>query len=233
MSKFLLVEGKTDVNFFELFCKYHKINIDNIKNIDILSPTDIDFGFHNNKGGVIDEALDDLLLQIQHKRIERLGVIVDADFEKDGQGFAKTHQRIANKLAEYDYLLSPNSNIATYQLEKVQRPDIGVWIMPNNKDSGSIEHWIKENIHQDEQIFYEYVDDIIENISDKRFKPSQQLKVKIGTWLLWQKHPHLGTISLFAQNIDKLIDRNSGSYQALLTWFEQVFNSPLIQENES
>lgn len=233
MSRFLLVEGKTDINFFELFCKYHKINIDNIKNIDILSPKDIDLSFHDNKGGVIDDALNDLLLQIQHKRIERLGIIVDADFEKDGQGFLKTHQRIAKKLAEYNYLLPPNSNIATYQSEKIQRPNIGVWIMPNHQSDGAIEYWIKENIHQDEQIFYEYVDDIIENISDKRFKPSQQLKVKIGTWLLWQKHPHLGTVSLFAENIDGLIDRNGCSYQALLTWFEQVFHSPLIQENES
>lgn len=188
MSRFLLVEGKTDVNFFELFCKYHKITIDNIKNIDILSPKDIDLSFHDNKGGVIDEALDDLLEQIKNKRIERLGIIVDADFEKDGQGFVKTHQRIANKLAEYDYLLPLNSNIATYQSDKIQRPNIGVWIMPNNKDSGAIEHWIKENIHQDERKFYDYVNDIVEKIekdNKQNFKSSQQLKVKIGTWLLW------------------------------------------------
>lgn len=226
MSKFLLVEGKTDVNFFELFCKYHKINVDNIKNIDILSPKDIDLSFYDNKGGVIDEALDDLLLQIQHKRIERLGIIVDADFEKDGQGFVKTHQRIANKLAEYDYLLPPNSNIATYQSEKVQRPDIGVWIMPNNKDSGAIEHWLKENIHHNEQDFYDYVDNIIDNIkkdNKQKFKAPQQLKVTIGTWLLWQKYPHLGTLNLFAENIHNLIDRNGSSYQELLKWFENVF----------
>lgn len=224
MSRFLLVEGKTDVAFFELFCQYHQITVDSIQNIDILSPTAIDLSFHDNKGGVIDEALDDLLLQIQNKRVEKLGIIIDADFEKDGQGFLKTHARINKKLSDYDYLLKPNANIAIHQSETIQRPDIGVWIMPNNKDSGAIEHWIKENIHQDEQEFYDYIENIIKNIPKQKFKSSQQLKVTIGTWLLWQKHPHLGTQSLFAQKIDNLINRDNQSYQELLAWFGQVFD---------
>lgn len=223
MRKLLLVEGYSDVEFFKKFCEYHSLDIDSIQDIDIAVSKDIDDNFYNTKGGIINETLDDLLSQVKLGKIEKLGVIVDADFKQDGTGFAKTHQRITRKLLEHNYFLAPNSNIAINQSDEVL-PDIGVWIMPNHQDDGAFEHWIKENIHQDEQAFYEYVENIVNNVPNPKFKSSQQLKVKIGTWLLWQEKPHLGAGNLFDKNIDKLIDRNSDSYQALLEWFKIIFD---------
>lgn len=228
MSKLLLVEGDSDKEFFENFCQYHQLKIkkDNIKTFEIVSPKDIDKEKgYNSKQGIIN-LLDKLLPQVKTKSITQLGIVVDADFVQTGTGFGKTHEQIAKKLAQYDYELKPNTNIATNQ-SNIVLPDIGIWIMPNHADDGAIEHWLQENIHPAELDFYNYVDDIVEKIENdnkQKFKPSQQLKVKIGTWLLWQEKPHLGAGNLFDKNIDKLIDRNRDSYQELLGWFKIIFD---------
>lgn len=225
MSKMLLVEGDSDKELFENFCQYHNLKIkkDNIKTFEIVAPKDVDKEKgYNSKQGIIN-LLDKLLPQIRTKSIERLGIIVDADFVDTGTGFCRTHEQIAEKLAQYDYKLNVNAKIATNK-SKVILPDIGIWIMPNHSDDGAIEHWIKENIHQDEQGFYNYVDNIIKNIQNQKFKSSHQLKATIGTWLLWQKNPHWETRSLFDNTIDKLINRDNQSYQDLLAWFGQVFD---------
>lgn len=228
MSKLLLVEGDSDKEFFENFCQYHQLNIkkDNIKTFEIVAPKDIDKEKgYNSKQGIIN-LLDKLLPQVKTKSVTQLGIVVDADFVQTGTGFDKTHEQIAKKLAQYDYELKPNANIAVNQ-SNVILPDIGVWIMPNHYDDGAIEYWLQENIHKDEQGFYHYVNDIIEKIetdNKQKFKSSQQLKVKIGTWLLWQEKPHLGAGNLFKPKIDNLIYRNGSSYQALLKWFKIIFN---------
>lgn len=222
MRKLLLVEGYSDVEFFKKFCEYHSFDVDNIQDIEIAVSKDINDSFYNTKGGIINKALDDLLSQVKLGKIEKLGVIVDADFKKYGTGFAKTHQKIAEKLLEHNYFLAPNSNIAINQSDDIL-PNIGVWIMPNHCDDGAFEHWIKENIHQDEHAFYAYIENIVDIIEKPKFRPLQQLKVKIGTWLLWQQEPNLGTGNLFKPKIDNLIDRNGSSYQELLKWFENVF----------
>lgn len=219
-QKILLVESQSDKEFFELFCRYHQfiIKVDDIDTLMINISNPNDFGEnYTTKSGVLN-ILTTLLPQVKNGRISHLGIIVDADFVQDGQGYNKTYQTFTQKMQEFGYIFDEPKPLIS------KNAYIGLWIMPNNQEEGALEHWIKANIHENQHPLYAYAEQTVDNIPNpKLFKPSRQLKAEIATWLAWQQNPSSGVANLFDKNNKQVLNNQSVAYQGLLQWFKDVF----------
>lgn len=115
-NKILAVEGKDECNFFDELLK--NININNIQLIDI---------------GGIDKFKYHIPLLIKSDgftKVEVIGFIRDAEKNQASSAF----NSICNILRRNK--LTPPSSIRNTSINK---PKIGIFIMPNNQDSGMLE----------------------------------------------------------------------------------------------
>jgi len=132
-KKYLIVEGYYDLLFYTSL--FNKLKI---KDIKIISPQS--FGFpYNGKGNAIN-LLKDLIKQFYDGRAEKIGIILDADFNNiSKQGFHNTLREIKEKVEKdgYELLTKPNKyNDGIILKSSKGLPDIAVWIMPDNKSEG-------------------------------------------------------------------------------------------------
>lgn len=142
-KKYLIVEGYYDFLFYtSLFDKLK------IKDIKIIPPQS--FGFlYNGKGNAIN-LLKDLVRQLYDGRVEKIGIIVDADFKDiSRQGFHNTLYDIKEKVKEDGY--EPFTKPGDYHNGIILKsskglPDIAVWIMPDNKNEGYLEYLLLDGI---------------------------------------------------------------------------------------
>ncbi|EKF46290.1 TPA: DUF3226 domain-containing protein [Acinetobacter nosocomialis] len=216
--KHLIVEGLGDKAFFEKYCQYYSYNVD----VNVLTPEDINPDYYTTKNGVISSSLDDLIKQITLGMIKNLGIIIDADHVKDQSGIDKTKTDLSNKLQPHGYTLIETTEgiIAQHNDGLI---DIGIWIMPDNREDGNIENWIEELVCQSEALLYEKAKKVVnelENENLQKFKPSRIQKAQLATWFAWQKSPGHGLDFFFHT---PLIDLNHTKYTAFCNWFKRTF----------
>ena len=216
--KHLIVEGLGDKFFFEKYCNHYSYNID----VKVITPEDVNSSYHTTKGGVISSSLDDLISQISLGLIKNLGIIIDADHNKDSSGIHKTKESLTIKLAPHGYTL-----IETHEGFIAKNDDglidIGIWIMPNNINDGNIENWIEELVHDKELPLYEKAKAVVAELKDEslqKFRESRVKKAQLATWFAWQKSPGHGLDFFFN---DPLIDINHTQYTNFCSWFKRTF----------
>jgi hypothetical protein len=231
----LLVEGKSDKEFFETLFRNKENELLGDKKIPmfILVPDELNPDSGNNKTNLIKE----LIVQInsfKDANLKRLGVIVDADFKNiNNGGVEKTMKTISDALLKKDYLkieTSINSDSATFKgfvfKNDAGYPDINIWIMPNNKDDGYLEYFIKDNIIENKKdklqaSLFEYAIDCFSKIPDKQVIQHRDIdksKSEIATWLAFQKKPQYSLAAVV-----NLIDFTQHTAKNLMDWLKDTF----------
>lgn len=150
----LLVEGNADRDFFDMLCSTLSIS----PKIQVAPPKDLGGGY-NTKQGVLNYLKTILLPQLNDGRVQRLAIVIDADYAAShGLGAAGTLQQIKEIVEPFGFKLPEN---ATHQngfcfKNSDGLPDFGAWIMPNNKEDGMLEDWIKSCITQSEEDLFRH-----------------------------------------------------------------------------
>jgi len=180
----LLVEGSDDKNVishllgqngFELKQK-DRFTVQMVAESEsILEIKDKD-GFNNQ--------LDTLGQELRASELSRLGIVIDAD-----DSLADRWRGIRARLLAAGYnsirdLLDATGTIVT----AVDRVPVGIWIMPDNRVDGVLEHFVAKLIPDDDGLWpraQQAVDDIPQSL--RRFLI--QAKAEIHTWLAWQEEP--------------------------------------------
>lgn len=220
-KKTLVVEGITDKFFFEYLCKKNNFDV----NISVETPSNILNSGYNTKQGVFN-ILQILIKQLADSSIERIGIIIDCDYIKDGGGVTNVINQIHSKIKDYGYS-SPyktfTNNTGIYFEGENDLPKLGVWIMPNNKDEGMLENWLLDLPSLQEQQFLQYVKQIISEIPNPKFSKIHEAKAITNTWLAWQTKPTQDFSSLFKSN---LIDEQHKNYTYWLDWMREIFVKP-------
>jgi len=133
--------------------------------------------------GGITKVLDELSVFL--KGSEDFGVIIDANTSIDSRWTAVRDRAMK---AGYVMPLVPDSDgvIATGE----GRPRFGVWIMPDNRLPGTLEHFVRELVPKNDDL-WPLADRAVNDMPEKqrRFKPAAHLKAIIQTWLAWQEEP--------------------------------------------
>ena len=201
MGDVLLVEGKDDEHVF-----YALLEIYGIPEV---------FKIKDKKG--IDNLLGTLEVELLASELGQLGIVIDADTNLE-----KGWQRIRAILHNSGYthlpaLPDPNGTII---LEE-GLPKVGVWIMPDNRLPGMLEHFVSFLVPENDPLWQKTNDCIagIPNV-ERRFADAHLIKAQIHTWLAWQVDP--GT-PLGLAITKRYLEPNSVQAQALMNWIRRLF----------
>lgn len=218
----IIVEGYNDKSFFERVCKRYKIN----SNITIGTPVDYipsSQGGFNSKQGVIN-SLDLFLpmLEDEDSSIKKIAIIIDSDIEGENNGgFKSTIELIKNKTQEYEYSGKheyKNGGIEIPHSDRRMNP-LKIWIMPNNKDDGTVENWIKNKIIDTEKDIFSHACKVVAELKDKKFSQNAVVKAEIATWLAWQNQPGR-TVGYTLKEGNELIDVNNSEFKSFINWLK-------------
>jgi len=216
----LLVEGTNDKSFFERVCKKYGINA----NVKVSTPVDLVLpvqGAFNSKQGVIN-SLDALLpmLEDEDSVIKKIAIVIDSDIQgQNNGGFASTISLIKNKALRHDYSATHQYKNGGVEIphNDPQMNSLGIWIMPNNKDDGTIENWLKDKILDSEKVMFAHACSIVSRLENKKFSQSSIAKAEIATWLAWQNQPGR-TLAYTLKEGEELIDIEHAGFKGFVKW---------------
>lgn len=162
----LLVEGKDD----EIVLK---------KLIDHHFSKDISTKISIQNFGGIDDLLTSIPVQLKASDIKSLGIVVDADTSLEARW-----QSIKDRLLHAGYSNVPNAPHSSGTiLFGDMLPNVGIWVMPNNRLQGSLEDFVSFLVPQDDDLWL-YAIECLSKITVKDYSKSL-----IHTWLAWQDQP--------------------------------------------
>ena len=86
---------------------------------------------------------------------------------------------------------SPDGTIGSLQREDGSTLVVGIWIMPNNQLPGTLEDFIKFLVPADKTSLWDRAEHSVDDIppDERLFRPIDQQKAYLATWLAWQKRP--------------------------------------------
>ncbi len=204
-KKVLFVEGGDDEAVVEKLLQRRKIEFK-------------DFEINNQKG--LNKLIKALPIQLSTASLTTVGVIVDAD-----ENISSRWQELFVLLQETGYSPNPKPNPKGTILEADGLPKVGIWIMPNNQDTGTLESFIKFLAEGDSLLpeAESTVQDLLDT-SKARFSPSNKRKATIHTWLAWQKRPELSLGMAVTYKYEEkylLDDKKSNDF---VNWLKNLFN---------
>lgn len=224
-SNLILVEGENDKVLFSRICAKYKINT----RIKVGTPLDLTgnvVGAFNSKQGVIN-ALDTILKMLEDESalIQKLAIIVDSDYNDSNKGGVRnTLEQI--KIISNDHGYSKihkfnkdNNGIIIPHNDENMNP-LYIWVMPNNKDDGTVEDWIKSKILPSENELFSHACSIVSQLKNKKFTDNSVVKAEIATWLAWQNQPGR-TVSYALKDGYELIDIENSDFVNFINWLKE------------
>ena len=173
-GKILLVEGTDDEHVLKHICGKR-----DIAHLDEVKP-------HGGDTKLLESLAVRLTLREEG---DVIGVVIDADTE-----ISNRWQSIQNRITEVGYQDVPNQPDPDGTIldppAGTLLPRLGVWIMPNNQTSGILEDFLGFLVPQP-TILFDHARDSVAAIpeGERRFKPLDEPKAIIHTWLAWQEEP--------------------------------------------
>lgn len=203
-DRILLVEGADDREVIYQFCNHYAI--DNRSWFSVQA-----------KDG-IDNLIEALSIQVEPLGLKTLGIVVDADTNLQNRW-----QQIRGAVAEagYDFPVVPDRAGTILESSDPDRPRLGIWLMPNNQLTGTIEDFLLR-LTQDQDTLLARARTAIDSIpaTERLFKPSYHSKALIHTWLAWQPEP--GT-ALGLAITRQYLDPSRNPAPEFKIWLEALF----------
>ena len=226
LSHILVVEGSGDRDFFTqlLSKRSDKLNLTiTVATSKDFSPSEEGKPRKDTKEDVF-KLLPTLLKRFPRGKIERLGIVVDADKPEHcgACGYSKTVSKFEEILGRHGFNLNQEESRHGLIFSHPDFFDIGVWIMPNNQDDGILEDFITSCIHKDEETLFNHAKSTVNNLSEPKFAKHHFSKAEVATWMAWQKPPGRG---IYAAVEDNLLDTTHDNFKKLMQWLTQVFKA--------
>ena len=204
--RLLLVEGSDDKKVIETLTKAGGL--------------DLDFEIREQQGfsGVINVVRTIW----QSYGLQAIGIIVDADENLTSQwGILSESLRTHPVMRE----LPDESEAGGTVFPGI--PRLGIWVMPDNSNSGELEDFIYRMIPQPDKIWprsEKYIDDIIDDIPevDRPFPEHKSLKAKVHAWMATRSRPRPMWSGI--SESDLVLEENS---TAFLNWLRRLFGDDL------
>lgn len=222
----LLVEGRDDQYVIQNLLVRHKISSvipDRIKS----APTAPNTISIDQQGG-FENLRKNLLIQLKNKALQRVGIIVDADDPTDPSvNIRNRWESIKGILNRFDNVVLPDDPNPDGTIGNLEREDgttlvVGIWIMPNNQLPGTLEDFIKFLVPPDRTSLWDRAEHSVNDIppDERLFRPIDQQKAYLATWLAWQKRPG---IPLGAAINQRYLDAKAPQAHKLIDWIRRLF----------
>ncbi len=200
-ARVLLVEGNDDKHAVLALITYHQF------------PDEV-FEIIVNDG--IDPLLKNLPTRLKEGGREVLGILVDADTDLQARW-----QSLHGILTQAGYSLPQIPASGGTILREADKPNIGIWLMPDNQLPGMLEDFAARLISPADPLWaraQSAVDEIPE--AERRFPVERTAKAKLHTWLAWQAEPGK-PIGLAITT--KYLDPNANQAQQFINWLQALF----------
>jgi hypothetical protein len=166
-----------------------------------------------------DTLLRDLPVELKRSDLKQLGIILDADEEPL---IRWNHIKHILTTAGYTVpdLPGPNGVIVRDR----NKPDVGVWLMPDNTVPGMLENFIATLVPQSD-VLWTYVLDAVSGlpIEHCQFRKADLPKVHIHTWLAWQREPGR---PMGGAIVRKYLDPDAATALAFVAWTKALLDVP-------
>ena len=194
-------------------CELHQVE----KTFEVKVPTEADLhadGFQ--------AMLKGIPLRLKQSGFQTLGLVIDAD-----ANIQNRWQSIRNRLINEGYDNLPEQPIpGGLVCIDANKPNIGVWLMPNNQDNGMLEDFIACLIPENDSISpiaRQYVE-TIENQNLNRYHINHHSKAFIHSWLACQNQPGSPMGHAITSNI---LLHNAPLANEFVNWLNELFILPL------
>lgn len=210
----LYVEGKNDEKAISSLLKRHGIDTETkTRKFDIKPATMSD----EKSTQSVETLITSIYESVRRSANKPMGFVLDADSDIQSRWDAVRFQlkRLGieppPKPQECGYI----ADVPNYQTR------VGVWLMPNNTDSGMLENFLQGLIAEGDKLLpvaQEATSKAI--VADRRFPEIHEQKAVMHTWLAWQEKPGLpfGT-AITAQ----YFQHDTKTAQAFVNWFRTLF----------
>lgn len=202
-KRILLVEGKDDNHAVSALLKYHQLPVV--------------FEIIVNDG--IDPLLESIPVRLKQSGLEALGILVDADSDLNARW-----QSLRGILTQAGYSLPQMPDLGGTILREVDRPSIGIWLMPDNQLPGMLEDFAARLISPADPL-WPCAQSVVDQIPqpERRFPVERTAKAKLHTWLAWQEEPGK-PIGLAITT--RYLDPNATQAAEFINWLQALFVTP-------
>lgn len=221
----MLVEGDDDYHVFQHLMTAHGIDKQRTYRLEAYSSKprtgqDNEIVFRERQG--VNNVLDYLSQQLRITGdLKRLGVVVDADVN-----FAARWQRLHDILNNAGYtnvpkLADASGLILEHPDSPEEKPRVGVWMMPNNRDSGSMEDFFALLLPAEDTLWERARQCVAQIPEDERPFKNAVIKAHVHTWLAWQARPGLPMGKAISEHY---LDATVPNARQLVDWLRRLFD---------
>ena len=169
-----------------------------------------------------DKVLDAMATAVRFGTGHSVGFVVDAD-----AAAANSWQAIRDRLSFLDPK-PPTELPATGFIADV--PDyqvrVGVWLMPDNRTSGALEHFLKDLVDENDPLLtLAYESTTAAQNRGATFPEIKYVKAVIHAWLSWQEEPGRPFGTAIAA---KYFNADSQTALSFLHWFDELFGTDAV-----
>ena len=204
-NKVLLVEGRDDERVVDRICREHGVPSPKVE-------------YLGGDTGLLKELDTELKVLGKEDTEDVLGVVIDADISARSRW-----QSIRDRLDAAGYLgvprrPDPDGTIVSPATGELL-PKVGIWIMPNNQDSGKLEDFLAFLVPPSDP-HWPYAESCVDSLEQPRFRSVDRSKAVIHTWLAWQPRPGL-PFGTAIQN--RFLDPGAPQVLQLAHWLRELF----------
>ena len=209
-EKILLVEGDEDKRVIPELVEANGINWGESKK---------DYIVYIKSCGGIDNLLNKNLINTELKasNLKVLGIIIDADKHPKDR-WQSIRNCIIDKFPDIPENL-PNTGLIHDAHDEIK---IGIWMMPDNKERGMLETFLKFLLPNNGEDLWELTERACKQATEcgAPFKDYHKDKAKIHTWLAWQNPPGR---QLHNAIMERILAPESPHTAPFIEWFQELF----------
>jgi hypothetical protein len=156
---------------------------------------------------------------LKQSEVKQVGIVIDADNDLN-----ETWQSVLRRIrlqGEIEGRVSLENAGIIANLNRLNQPpiQIGIWIMPNNRNSGGLEEFFYKLIETNDAL-WTHAQTIVAQLPERRFQPAHLTKIEVATWLAWQdKQRRLGE----AVSKGEYLDFEGEECRHFLKWIQQLY----------
>lgn len=155
------------------------------------------------------------LKKADEDRLETIGILIDADHDPSGRW-----REVMRLLTRAGYMNLPETPDADGAIiAQADHPTIGVWMMPDNRVPGALEHFIAALVPADDRL-WPHVNTVLQQLVEQRFREEDRLKAHVHTWLAWQEEPGRPMGYAIGRGF---LDPDVPQAERLIAWIRRLF----------
>ncbi|MCY4572147.1 MAG: hypothetical protein OXF01_05040 [Gemmatimonadetes bacterium] len=167
-----------------------------------------------DKGG-FDRLMASISVELKAPGRRAVGIIVDANDDIEARWSA-----VKDRVARAGIAVGDRYPVGTVVRGNSLEPDVGVWVMPDNRSPGELEDFIADMIPEDDSVWplsQAYIDDI--PAENRLFSSKKAQRAKVHAWLAARERPRPMGLAIGARDLEV----GGTCCTHLAAWLRQLF----------